>query len=105
MERNIESTYPSKIDKSVFFSDMRLRDSDCYEKYKLFIKEKKYDKASEWLQDSEVENYYGAYLYNLFNRRLRAIGEYLIEQSVNKPEQVHYQSEEPTAQVGRTWIS
>lgn len=101
--KNIESTYPAEIDNQLFFSDMRLKDSSTYETYKNYLKTKEYDKGSESLQNSEVD-YYGAYVLNIFNRRLRAIGQYLLTKQ--KPDQVKYQSTEPSnPKVGTTWIS
>lgn len=85
--KDIESAFPSNIDKLMLFSDMRLRDSQTYEEYQEKIKKSEYDKAATVLQNADAD-YYGAYIFNKFNRKLLAIENYI--KNKTKPEQPIY---------------
>ena len=97
-----ETYYPDSIDKKIFFSDMDLKYSETLEEFQNHLAKKEYVEASGCLQDSDAD-YYGAYLYNMLNRRLIAIGTVLLTKNKKKP--IYYSPVEPEMiSNGETWI-
>jgi hypothetical protein len=90
-----------QVDSRIFFQDISLDDLEIWEEYKTLISSKFYTSASEKLNDSKID-FYGAWLFNLFENRLEAIGSFLKKN--NKPTLQTYSRTEPTAKNGLHWI-
>lgn len=90
-----------QVDSRIFFQDISLDDLDVLEQHKTLISLESYTKASELLNNSEID-FYGAWLLNLLENRLEAIGSFLLEK--NKPTLQVYSSVEPVAKTGLHWI-
>lgn len=102
--KNTETKFPQYIDDRVFFQDINLTQVPIMKQYYLLLNSNNYTKASEFLNDSEVF-FYGAWLLNLLEKRLYAIGDYLTSLPPKKP-LVEYQAAQPSsANNGTHWIS
>ena len=99
--KNTNSVFPDGIDPRFYFSDMSLDDVSLMSTYQELIKNGKYSEASELLNDSDI-SFYGAWVLNLFENRLRNIGAYLLTKE--KPKANIYQSSEPTEDLEKNLI-
>ena len=91
-----------QVDSRIFFQDISLDDLEIWEEYKTLISKGSYASASQLLNDSEID-FYGAWLFNLLENRLEAIGSFLLKKN-NKPTLQTYSLTEPTAKNGLHWI-
>lgn len=107
--KNIETLFPNEIDPRIYFSDCSLDKLSVKEKYDesiQFNNEKNIDyiEANKTLNDNDID-YVGAWLFNLLENRLAAIGEYLLTISTDTPHIVYHQNNEPEiADIGTGWI-
>lgn len=100
--RNVLSIFPNGIDPRVCFSDCDLEGLAVFDEYNELIAQGKYDEAARFMENSDVD-YYGAWIFNLLERRLRNIGKYLLEQE--SPDLVRYSSYAPEGvQEGMCWV-
>lgn len=102
--KNTKTKFPQRIDDRIFFQDINLSQLQIMEYYYSLLNSNNYTKASEFLNNSEVF-FYGAWLLNLFEKRLRAIGIYLLNLPPKEP-LVDYQESQPISfHEGTHWIS
>lgn len=102
--KNTETKFPQYIDGRIFFQDINLAQTQIMKQYYLLLNSNNYSKASEFLNNSEVF-FYGAWLLNLFEKRLHAIYDYVSNLPPKKP-LVEYQTTEPVpTDSGVHWIS
>ncbi len=102
--RNIDTKFPDNIDSRIFFCDVNADQVPIMKNYYTFLNAANYTLASEYLNNSEVF-FYGAWLLNLLENRLCAIGDYVIKEG--KPKLTIYKSSEPSddeTYEGMTWI-
>ena len=99
--KDTSTKFPTKIDSRIFFQDISLDDLNVWEQHKTLISLGSYTKASELRNDSEID-FYGAWLLNLLENRLEAIGSFLLQK--NKPNLQVYSNVEPIAKTGLHWI-
>jgi hypothetical protein len=100
--KDIATKFPNDIDNRLFFSDISSEQVHIMNTYNNYIANGDYDKASEFLNNSEVF-FYGAWLLNLFENRLHTIGDYLMKEE--KPKLTIYSNSEPsTVYKGMNWI-
>ncbi len=101
--KNTISIFPKGIDTRTFFSDISIDYTDLMSQYQLLIKQGKYSEASPLLNNSDA-SFYGAWIFNLFDNRLKNIGEYLL--TLEKPKLTIYQNTEPNEGLieNLTWI-
>ncbi len=101
--KNTISIFPQGIDTRTFFSDISIDYTDLMSQYQLLIKQGKYSEASKLLNNSDA-SFYGAWIFNLFDNRLKNIGEYLL--TLEKPKLTIYQNTEPNEGLieNLTWI-
>ncbi len=101
--KNTKTKFPQRIDDRIFFQDINLQQLQIMKHYYSLLNSNNYTKASEFLNNSEVF-FYGAWLLNLFEERLRAIGDYLLKLPPKEP-LVNYQKDQPINAVeGTHWI-
>ena len=102
--KNTDTIFPDGgIDSRVYAQDITLNDLETFSKYQTLIAQGKYTEASDLLNNSDVY-FYGAWMLNLLEKRLQAIGNYVrnLEDEVltcgseSEPENVTY---------GTNWIS
>lgn len=101
--KNILSIFPNGIDSRIFFSDISIDYTGLMSQYQSLIKQGKYSEASKLLNNSDA-SFYGAWIFNLFDNRLKNIGEYLL--TLEKPKLTLYEDIEPTEGLtdNLTWI-
>lgn len=99
--KDTSTKFPTEIDSRIFFQDISLDDLDVWEQHKTLISFGSYTKASELLNDSEID-FYGAWLLNLLENRLEAIGSFLLQK--NKPTLQVYSNVKPVVKTGLHWI-
>lgn len=97
------SIFPQGIDSRTFFSDISIDYINLMAQYQTLIKQEKYSEASKLLNNSDA-SFYGAWIFNLFDNRLKNIGEYLL--TLEKPNLITYQETEPNEGLTEniTWI-
>lgn len=105
--RNITTRFPNGIDDRIFWEDIGNSQLQTLKDYQLLLSAKNYTQAFEVLNNSDVF-FYGAWLLNMFEERLSAIGKYLIEEEPNHT-LVTYNDLEPSQLTdtydGMNWIS
>ena len=77
----MKSTYtifPNGIDSRVYAQDITLNDLETFSKYQALLAQGKYTEASVLLNNSDAY-FYGAWMLNLLEKRLKAIGIYLTD--------------------------
>lgn len=101
--KNALSIFPNGIDSRIFFSDISIDHTDLMSQYQSLIKQGKYSEASQLLNNSDA-SFYGAWIFNLFDNRLKNIGEYIL--TLEKPKLTVYQNTEPNEGLVKnlTWI-
>ena len=75
--KNINTKFPQYIDERIFFQDINLTQVPIMNHYYSLLNSNNYEKASEFLNNSEVF-FYGAWILNLLEERLCTIGSYLL---------------------------
>lgn len=101
--KNIHTIFPIGIDSRVYAKDITLNDLETFSKYQTLLAQGKYSEASVLLNNSDAY-FYGAWILNLLEKRLNAIGEYLI--NLEEDVLTHYGETEPeNAEYGLSWIS
>ena len=76
--KNTHTIFPSGIDSRIYAQDITLDNLETFNKYQTLLAQKKYSEASVLLNNSDAY-FYGAWMLNLLEKRLNAIGEYLID--------------------------
>ena len=100
--KNTYTIFPSGIDSRVYAQDITLDNLETFNKYQTLLAQKKYSEASVLLNNSDAY-FYGAWMLNLLEKRLNAIGEYLI--NLEEDVLTHYGETEPeNAEYGLNWI-
>ena len=101
--KDTNTIFPNGIDSRVYAQDITLNDLETLSKYQTLLTEGKYKETSELLNNSDVY-FYGAWMLNLLEKRLQAIGNYLVNL---KEDVLTYASEtEPeNVEYGTSWIS
>ena len=100
--KDTSTKFPQEIDQRTFFSDIDASQVPIMQEYYKLLNAGNYDMASDLLNNSEV-NFYGAWLLNMWENRLNAVGEYVMK--LEKPKLITYQSAEPTNPYqGMNWI-
>ena len=101
--KNTYTIFPSGIDSRVYAQDITLNDLETFKKYQTLLAQKKYSEASVLLNNSDAY-FYGAWMLNLLEKRLNAIGEYLID--LEEDVLTYVNENEPENSVyGMHWIS
>ena len=102
MAHEVNTNFPNKVDDRVFYNDIDLEHLHILDQYKTLLTNSNYDEASKLLQDSNID-YFGSWLLNLFELRIRTTQEYLLTKE--KPKLHTYSSTEPTnALLGMVWV-
>ena len=102
--KSIQTKFPSEIDSRIFFIDVDLSQVPIMKNYYTLINAGEYSRASELLNNSEV-SFYGAWILNLLENRLCAIGNYVMGLEKNKL--MTYSNSEPSNDEiyeGMNWI-
>ena len=94
-----------EIDKRVYAQDITLNGLEIYSKYQTLLAQGKYTEASELLNSEDTHVYfYGAWMLNLLENRLQAIGTFL--KDLKKDVLTLGSETEPeNATYGTHWIS
>ena len=101
--RDTSTKFPSEIDNRIFAQDINIEQAPIMNDYYMFLNAGNYDKATELLNNSDVF-FYGAWVLNLLEERLHAIGDYVVNTDL-KPDLVTYSDTEPsTVSEGMCWI-
>ena len=100
--RNVLSVFPDGIDSRVYFSDINLENVSVMNQYQELIKAGRYTDASQLLNSNDNIFFYGAWVLNMFENRLRNTGKYLL--SKEKTSANIYQPEEPTENLRKNLI-
>ena len=101
--KNTHTIFPSGIDSRVYAQDITLNDLETFSKYQSLLAQGKYSEASVLLNNSDAY-FYGAWMLNLLEKRLNAIGEYLID--LEEDVLTYVNENEPENSVyGMHWIS
>lgn len=100
--RNESSVFPDGIDPRVYFSDIDLDNVEFMHNYQELIQNGKYTEASQLLNSNDNVTFYGAWVLNMFENRLRNTGEYLLTKK--KASANTYQSKEPTEGLVKNMI-
>lgn len=101
--KNVETKYPQQIDDRMFFQDINILQVPIMSHYYALLQSGDYCMASEYLNNSEVF-FYGAWVFNLFQNRLCAIGDYVVY-ILPKNIVTHYYVNEPAdVYEGMNWI-
>lgn len=101
--KNTYTIFPDGIDSRVYAQDITLNDIKTFSEYQALLAQGEYTKASDKLNNSDAY-FYGAWMLNLLEKRLKAIGDYLI----NYKEDIltYYSETEPkNVESGFNWIS
>lgn len=77
--KNTLTKFPADIDERMFFQDISISQVETMNMYYSFLDMGNYTAASDLLNNSDVF-FYGAWLLNLFESQLNAIGRYLIDE-------------------------
>ena len=98
-----DTRFPNDIDARVYAQDITLNDLETFSEYQTLIAQGKYKKASDWLNKSDAY-FYGAWMLNLLEKRLKAIKEYVFKL---EDEVLTYagESEPDDVAYGTNWIS
>lgn len=95
--------FPDGIDSRVYAQDITLNDLETFGKYQTLLAQGKYTEASDLLNNSDVY-FYGAWMLNLLEKRLNAIGDYLVK--LERDVLTHASETEPeNIEYGMHWIS
>lgn len=106
LSKNGDVLFPDGLDERSFFSDIGLDNKDFLFNHNMLIKQRAYRRASEYAESTGHE-YYGAYLFNAMEGRVKKIGEYALAEEVTRI-RPYYQEAEPTQEEyydNLTWIS
>lgn len=105
LSRNGDVLFPEELDERSFFSDIGLQNKNMLTDHNTLMKVKDYKRASAYAESTGHE-YYGAYLFNALEGRVKRIGEYALEEEITRI-RPYYQEEEPTEELynNLTWIS
>lgn len=87
-----DTVFPTAVDDRIYYSDASIDDIPTMRTYQSKLREGKYIEASEFLCESGM-NYFGAWVLNMYEGRLVALEEYLVDKE--KPDLTRYQSAEP----------
>lgn len=93
MAHEVYTNFPSSVDERIFYNDLDLNGVETLNKYKKLLDASDYDGASILLNESDVD-YFGAWLLNTLELRIRAIQEHLLTKE--KPTLQVYSSTTPT---------
>ena len=100
--KDTSTKFPQEIDSRTFFQDICIDQVPIMKEYYKLLNAGNYDMTSDLLNNSEV-SFYGAWLLNMWENRLNAVGEYVMK--LEKPKLITYQSTEPTNPYqGMHWI-
>ena len=100
--KDTSTKFPQEIDSRTFFQDVDISQVPIMQEYYKLLNAGNYDMTSDLLNNSEV-SFYGAWLLNMWENRLNAVGEYVMK--LEKPKLITYQSTEPTnLYQGMNWI-
>ena len=100
--KDTSTKFPQEIDSRTFFQDICIDQVPIMQEYYKLLNAGNYDMASDLLNNSEV-SFYGAWLLNMWENRLNAVGDYVMK--LEKPKLITYQSTEPTnLYQGMNWI-
>ena len=105
LAKNGEILFPDDIDNRSFFSDIGLQDKSKLTDHNKLMRNRAYRRASAYAEETGHE-YYGAYLFNALEGRVKRIGEYLLNDDTDSI-RPYYQGEEPSEDLynNLTWIS
>lgn len=104
--KNDTVAFPEGFDTRSFFSDTSLDQAENLTAHHDLVSAKQFRLASK-LADNCGQDYYGAYLFNAIEQRLKAIGEFELSRNKNMTKiRPVYQEEMPdNVFVGITWFS
>ena len=100
--RDTSTKFPSEIDDRIFAQDISINQVPIMQEYYRYLESGNYTRATELLNNSDVF-FYGAWVLNLLENRLCAIGDYVMQ--LEEPDLVTYSGTEPsTVSEGMCWI-
>lgn len=102
MAHEVITNFPTSVDERLFYNDINIEQLNILNHYKILLDASNYDGASNLLRTSDID-YAGAWLWNLFELRIKATQEYLLTKE--KPQLQTYSSTTPTGiSKGMVWI-
>ncbi len=104
--KNTNVLFPKEYDARSFFSDVDLDHVQLMNDHHSYVGAKQFKMASKIAESSE-QDYYGAYLFNAIEARLKSIGEYLSlrKLSVEKVRPVYQEEKPKDFFLGMIWLS
>lgn len=100
--RSSLTKFPNGIDDRICFSDCDLEKQEILIQHNQLVSNRKYTDAKNLLMNNDID-YFGAWLINLLENRVSAIGKYLLEQE--KPNLLVLSNDEPDVDsVNFSWI-
>ena len=105
--KDTSTKFPNTIDDRLFAMDISIKQVPIMQEYYRYLEAGNYDRATELLNNSDVF-FYGAWILNLLENRLCAIGDYVMQLEDNKGLLI-YNSLEPSqlhnTYEGMNWVS
>ncbi len=102
--KNGDILFPDAYEDRSFFSDIGLQTKTYLKTHNEFMLSGQYRNASAYAEGTGHE-YFGAYLFNAFEGRIKNIGEYELAQDGTRI-RPYYQPDEPTDDYENlTWLS
>lgn len=103
------TVFPSKIDPRQFFSDVQLQHAVIHDEYNELIKSTNYQGASQYLyrvveQGNVNMDYNGAYLWNRFDKIIRAIEDYATTMDSTNARPIYSPTKPTSPQATTVWI-
>ena len=102
--KNTNTIFPDGIDSRVYAQDITLNDLETFSKYQTLLAQGKYSEASVLLNNSDAY-FYGAWMLNLLEKRLKAIEEYVLYELKDEVLTYAGESEPEDVAYGMNWIS
>lgn len=101
--KNTHTVFPYGVDSRIYAQDITLNDVETFSKYQTLLAQGNYTEASDLLNNSDAY-FYGAWMLNLLENRLQAIGTFL--KDLKKDVLTLGSETEPeNATYGTHWIS
>ena len=102
MRTNVASVFPTDIDPLLFFQDCDIDHKDILPQYYQLINNGHFSDASSLMENSDVD-FYGAWLLNTIENRLRATEEFIDQYRRGKPLLTIYNVNQPSNDVPH-WV-
>lgn len=106
MKKPSESVFPAEIDPLIFYEDADIEHQPLLHAYYQYIINNRFQEAAEYINNTDLD-FYGAWLLNLYENRLRAIEENIEMVIGAKCQITTYYENEPTSIISmdcRSWV-